>query len=56
MKTLTLTEEYQTFQKLYGNYYVSQMFHDFNGYKLIRDMNSFQDIADELLSLEQIQD
>lgn len=54
MKKLTLSEEYITFQKLYGNYYVSQMFYDFNGYKLIRDMNSFQDIADELLSLGKI--
>lgn len=54
MKTLTLNEEFQNFQELYGKYYTSQMFCDFDGYKEVRAMNSYSDIADELLSLEQI--
>ena len=54
MKSLSLIEEYRTFQKLYGNYFTTQMFGDFFSYKEIRHMNSFQEIADELSSLEQI--
>ena len=54
MKTLTLAEEYHTFQKLYGNYFTTQMFGDFFSYKEVREMNSFQEIADELSSLDQI--
>jgi len=54
MKTLTLVEEYHTFQKLYGNYFTTQMFGDFYGYKEVRAMVSYADIKDELLSLEQI--
>ena len=54
MKTLSLSEEYYTFQKLYGNYFTTQMFGDFLSYKQLRYMHSFQEIAEELSSLEQI--
>lgn len=54
MKTLTLIKEFQALQKLYGNYYISRVFHDFDGYKGVRGMNSFQEIADELICLENL--
>lgn len=54
MKTLTLAEEFYTFQKLYGNYFTDLMFGDFRSYKELRCMNSFQEVADELSSLDKI--
>ena len=54
MKTLSLNEEFAQLQKLYGKYYTAQMFNDFYGYKEVREMVSYADIKDELLSLEQI--
>ena len=54
MKTLTLAEEFYTFQQLYGNYFTNLMFGDFRSYKELRYMNSFQEVADELSSLDKI--
>jgi hypothetical protein len=54
MKTLSLNEEFEQLQKLYGKYYTAQMFNDLYGYKEVRAMVSYADITEELLSLEQI--
>tara|TARA_R110000822_G_scaffold310489_2_gene443458 strand:+ start:187 stop:357 length:171 start_codon:yes stop_codon:yes gene_type:complete len=54
MKTLTLEQEYSNFKTLYGEDYMSIMFGDLNGYKVVRDMNSYKDIKDELSSLDEI--
>jgi len=54
MVKLSLNQEYTHLKKLYGKYYTSQMFNDFYGYKEVRAMVSYEDILEELLSLEQI--
>ena len=56
MRKLSLDEEFENVQKLYGNYYTEQMFVDINGYKEVRKMNSYKVVLEELLSLEPIQD
>ena len=56
MKKLSLNEEFAQLQKLYGKYYIAQMFNYFYGYKEVRAMVSYADIKDELLSLEQIRE
>tara|TARA_R110000737_G_scaffold294039_1_gene300607 strand:+ start:1798 stop:1971 length:174 start_codon:yes stop_codon:yes gene_type:complete len=55
-KTMTPLEEYKFFQKLYGKYFTSQMFKDFKGYASVRKMNTFEEIKEELSSLESIED
>ena len=54
MRKLSLIQEFENIQKLYGKYYTAQMFMDINGYKEVRQMNSYKVVIEELLSLEQI--
>ena len=54
MKTLSLIQEFEQLQRFYGKYYTAQMFVDINGYKEVRQMNSYKVVLEELLSIEQI--
>ena len=56
MVKLSLNQEYTHLKKLYGKYYIAQMFNDFYGYKEVRAIVFYTDILEELLSLEQIEE
>mgnify|MGYP005620887085 CR=1 FL=1 len=54
MAKLTLLDEFENFNNIYGEYYMSQMFVDYKGYKSIRAMNSYEDIYKELFLLNNL--
>jgi hypothetical protein len=43
--------EWEMLNKYYGNYEMSAMFRDFNGYQSVRENSTYQEVFDELEKL-----